>query len=359
MATKHHYVRPFLLIVFLTGTAYSATPMAPKYDELIQQGKSQLQAGSALQAAASGRAAIKMSAERWEGYALVGGALINLKRYDEAIDLLTKAIELAPEAKQAALRDLRRQSHIADSAATKPTEAGAVKATSQAEVVLWKTIESSGNPGDFQTYLDQYPHGAFVALAQRHLVEAKYPPEAVNTSAPPTKTGVLSRDLNKPMIAASKAMKDGNYDEAIVDLQAAQAVSVAKSDYDNFTITSWLAMVYLKKQMLDNAVPLLLQAAHSDYASSSQQRSWLKGAAMAYYNQKDFSRALDVANEAATHGGGDPIFLQMIAMTQEHLGKYNDAALTMQVAVNRQANPDEKMLGLLKDMKSKAEIAAN
>jgi hypothetical protein len=38
--------------------------------------------------------------------------------------------------------------------------------------VLWKTIENSANPADFQTYLNQYPNGAFAALAQRHLDEA-------------------------------------------------------------------------------------------------------------------------------------------------------------------------------------------
>jgi hypothetical protein len=43
---------------------------------------------------------------------------------------------------------------------------------SQAEIVLWKTIENSPNPADFQSYLDQYPHGAFAVLAQRHLDEA-------------------------------------------------------------------------------------------------------------------------------------------------------------------------------------------
>jgi hypothetical protein len=35
---------------------------------------------------ASGEAAIKMNADRWEGYALAGGALMNLKRYEEAAE---------------------------------------------------------------------------------------------------------------------------------------------------------------------------------------------------------------------------------------------------------------------------------
>lgn len=46
-------------------------------------------------------------------------------------------------------------------------------ARDKAEIVFWKSIESSSNPADFQTYLEQYPNGAFVALARRHLAEAQ------------------------------------------------------------------------------------------------------------------------------------------------------------------------------------------
>jgi tetratricopeptide (TPR) repeat protein len=330
------------------------------YRTLIDKGNTQLQAGNAQSATTIGEAAIHEDASRWEGYALAGGALMNLKRYEEATDMLSKAIEKAPESKQPALRELRRQSLVAESRSSATAATPVPAATiSQAEVVLWKSIESSHNSGDFQTYIDQYPHGAFVALAQRHLVEAKYPPDGISLSSVPTRTGVLSRDLAKPIIASQKAMQDKNYDEAIADLRAAQADPVPKSDYDNFTITSRLAFAYLNEHRQDDALPLLLQAARSDYASPVQQMQWLKGVMMICFAQKDFSRSLAIANEAAAHGAGDPAFLEVIAEAQLALGKYTDAVLTMQVAVNRQVNPDEKMLGLLKDMKSKAETAGN
>jgi formylglycine-generating enzyme required for sulfatase activity len=162
--------------LFLTstmGSARSAEPPASRYDALIQEGNSQLQASSAEQAAASGKAAIKMSTERWEGYALVGGALMNLKRYEAAADTLTEAIKRAPESKQPALRDLRRQCLLAESGSLAVTNTVApATTTSQAEIVLWKSIENSANLADFQSYLDQYPQGAFAVLAQRHLAEA-------------------------------------------------------------------------------------------------------------------------------------------------------------------------------------------
>jgi type II secretory pathway component HofQ len=167
----------FSLFLALTmGSVHSAEQSSSEYDALIQRGKSQLD-GSAEQAIAAGKAAVKMSPARWEGYALVGGAQMNLKRFEAAADTLTEAIKRAPEAIQPALRELRRQCLLAESGSAAPAGAAANTAapattTSQAEIVLWKSIENSRNPADFQTYLGQYPQGAFVALAQRHLAEA-------------------------------------------------------------------------------------------------------------------------------------------------------------------------------------------
>jgi hypothetical protein len=41
--------------------------------------------------------------------------------------------------------------------------------TTQAEIVLWKSIENSKNRVDFETYLGQYPKGAFAGLANAHI----------------------------------------------------------------------------------------------------------------------------------------------------------------------------------------------
>jgi Protein of unknown function (DUF1566) len=153
--------------------ASAGAQTATNYDALIQQGKSQLDS-NAERAATAGKAAIKMSAERWEGYALVGGALMNLKRYEAAADTLSEAIKRAPEAKQAGLRDLRRQCLLAESGSPAAANTAApATTTSQAEIVLWKSIENSSNPADFSTYLMQYPQGTFVALAQRHVAEIR------------------------------------------------------------------------------------------------------------------------------------------------------------------------------------------
>jgi tetratricopeptide (TPR) repeat protein len=163
-------------LLSLSLAAAHAQP-APAYDTLIQQGKTQLQAGNSAQALATGQQAIQLDTNRWEAYALAGGALMNLKRYEEAADNLSLAIQHAPEAKQDGLRALRKQCALAESGAVpapaQPAPPPQPATTTQAEIVLWKSIENSDNPADFQTYLSQYPLGAFNALAQRHLEESQ------------------------------------------------------------------------------------------------------------------------------------------------------------------------------------------
>ena len=45
--------------------------------------------------------------------------------------------------------------------------AARAKRVTQAEIVLWKSIESANSPADFQAYLSQYPDGAFTVLAKQ------------------------------------------------------------------------------------------------------------------------------------------------------------------------------------------------
>jgi tol-pal system protein YbgF len=203
----------FGVMVLVTWTPYSLAQSSPDYDGLVQKGKTELQAGSSDHALRSGQAAIKMSANRWEAYALVGGALMNLKRYEAATDTLSEAIKRAPESTQPALRDLRRQCLLAESgsAAVANTTAPATT-TSQAEVVLWKSIENSANPADFRSYLDRYPQGAFAVLAERHLAEG-------NTKA----------DYQ----AAFNLVKEGQYDRAIGAFQTFLAANPESSLADN------------------------------------------------------------------------------------------------------------------------------
>jgi TPR repeat protein len=162
----------FLCLIACFLSAPVAAQRDISYDSLIQQGNSQLQTGDNEQALASATSAIKVNSSRWEAHAIAGGALLNLKRYEEAVDEFSLAIERAPEAKQEGLRALRKQCLSGESRiSTTPNPTTSSGPTTQAEIVLWKTIERSTNTVDFQAYLQQYPNGAFVPLAKSRLSE--------------------------------------------------------------------------------------------------------------------------------------------------------------------------------------------
>jgi hypothetical protein len=97
------------LALLLCLTPVTKAQGTSNYDALVQQGNSQLQAGNNEQALASAKTAIKTNANRWEAYAIAGGALLNLKRYEEAVDQFSHAIDRAPQAKQEGLRALRKE----------------------------------------------------------------------------------------------------------------------------------------------------------------------------------------------------------------------------------------------------------
>lgn len=157
----------FLILLILTASipcclaGQSAHPQRANqsYDALVQQGNTNLQAGSNDQALALANSAIKMNADRWEGYALAGGALIDLKRYEEAADRLSDAIKRAPEAKQTGLRDLRKQCLLAEaglSSSQAQSSAPAVASntspaqSSLQEALSWITANTPSHPSFYQ-----------------------------------------------------------------------------------------------------------------------------------------------------------------------------------------------------------------
>jgi tetratricopeptide (TPR) repeat protein len=112
----------YLSLLLIAGTSHSGTQPEPSYDVLLQQGNEQLQAGRTDQALDSAESATKIRPDRWEGYALEGGALLKMKRYEAAADALSKAIDRAPDSNQHALRETRRQCLLAESGYPAPAK---------------------------------------------------------------------------------------------------------------------------------------------------------------------------------------------------------------------------------------------
>jgi hypothetical protein len=157
----------------------------------------------------------------------------------------------------------------------------------------------------------------------------------------------VSRSVAKQLKAAQEAVAAKHLDEAMAKVKEAQAAPGEKSAYDNYVINVILIQIYQQKNDSADLATTLATAAQSQYASPEQQKTWYKFNASYYYQQKDYNKALDAAETAVKHGATDADTQGLIARSEYLLGKYKEAATTMQEIVGKQEKPDEESLKLL------------
>jgi tetratricopeptide (TPR) repeat protein len=163
----------------------------------------------------------------------------------------------------------------------------------------------------------------------------------------------VSAKLAKPLKAAQDAITAKNYDEALSKIKEAQGMP-EKTPYDNFVINSFLLKVYAGKQDMANEVPIVETLAQSQYTTPDQKKVYLKSVAQYYYQQKDYNKAIETANEAVKAGANDTDIQGLIARADYLTGKYKDAAAIMNDLVGKQEKPDEDSLKLLWQFNDKA-----
>jgi tetratricopeptide (TPR) repeat protein len=157
----------------------------------------------------------------------------------------------------------------------------------------------------------------------------------------------VSKAVAKPLKAAQEALQAKKLDEALAHVREAQGASGEKNAYDSYVMNILLFQIYQQKQDMADAIPVLQSASQSQYATPDQQKVWLKNIALYYFQQKDYPKALEVADQAVKHGVNDLDTLGLIAKAEYLTGKYKDAAAQMQEIVGKQDKPDEESLKLL------------
>jgi hypothetical protein len=163
----------------------------------------------------------------------------------------------------------------------------------------------------------------------------------------------VSAKLAKPLKAAQDALTAKNYDEALSKIKEAQALP-EKSAYDTYVINNFLLKVYAGKNDMASEIPLVEQLAQSQYTTADQKKVYLKSVAQYYYQQKEYNKALDTANEAVKAGANDNDMMGLIARAEYLTGKYKDAAAAMNEIVAKQEKPDEETLKLQWQFNDKA-----
>ncbi len=179
MSCRRFFRNTSTALLLCVISASFASAQTADYDQLVAQAQADLKAGNAAQALTESQKAIDSAPSRWEAYVLAGGALQVEQQYDKAVDDFTQALKLAPAAKQAGIKNLLEKCIQAQTAAQAAPSSTAVSTqaaqpalegnVTQAEVVLWKTIQGSQDPTGFEAYLKQYPTGAYSTLARLDL----------------------------------------------------------------------------------------------------------------------------------------------------------------------------------------------
>jgi tetratricopeptide (TPR) repeat protein len=176
-----------------TPTTQSVQRNSP-YDDAVAKARALAAQKNFKDAVAAGEQAIQMDDNRWEGYVVSAEAYSGQQLYDDAIGMLQSALTRAPQEKKPLIRDAitetRRQLSAPQAAAAPPPAAATTVqapaaalpaanpgAPTQAEIVLWKSIESSKSAADYQGYLDAYPTGVYAPVANRRLQEFNRPAE--------------------------------------------------------------------------------------------------------------------------------------------------------------------------------------
>jgi Tfp pilus assembly protein PilF len=153
----------------------------------------------------------------------------------------------------------------------------------------------------------------------------------------------VSRAAAKPLKAAQDALKDKKFDEALTHLKEAQAIP-EKTAYDSFVINQDLLYIYVQKQDYSAAAPILESTAESQYATADQTKTWLKALFAIDYQQKDYAKTVEIGGQLTRRGITDSETLSTIADSQSKLGKYKDAAATVDQIIAHQEKPEEKLL---------------
>ena len=185
--------RVFFLVPLVLLLGSNATGQQ-SYDNYLAQAKSLIAQQKYPEAVAETQKAIALNGGRWEAYVVAAKGYSSQKLYDDAIGMLQTALIRAPEDKKPAIRDAIAECRKELNPANVPSQASSVNgetplssspetAPTQAEIVLWKSIENSSQIDDFKAYLTQYPNGAFVALAKSHIDRLRPQEEAASKTA--------------------------------------------------------------------------------------------------------------------------------------------------------------------------------
>jgi hypothetical protein len=232
------------------------------YDDAVARARALITGKKLAEAVTVSEQAIALDEKRWEAYVTAAAAYSAQQLYDDAIGMLQMALGRVPQEKKQQIRDAiseaRRQINTPRDVSQRPTvpfgPPAAPAPPTQAEIVLWKSIENSTQSGDYQAYLDAYPNGTYAAIARRRL-------EQVTVNAPQTSSFPVFH-MHETAAVPGKLTIDGVNVRFVEDdnthpfVRACSLVSISQEQPKSFTLS------FQKNSPPASPAPAKKQAAH-------------------------------------------------------------------------------------------------
>lgn len=171
----------WIVVACLAASSIPAFGQPPKpsagYDALVARARTLIAERRPQEAVTVSEQAIALNERRWEAYVTAASGYSAQHLYDDTIGMLQTALAHAPDEKKQAIREaisearrqLAAQSNPSPVVSPPSSAQAAPATTTQAEAVLWKSIENSTRAEDYQGYLSKYPDGTFAPVAKARL----------------------------------------------------------------------------------------------------------------------------------------------------------------------------------------------
>jgi Tfp pilus assembly protein PilF len=153
----------------------------------------------------------------------------------------------------------------------------------------------------------------------------------------------LSPDIAKPLVAAQTAMTAKNWDEALVQIQAAQAIE-PKTPYDAFMISELGWYVYLQKKDYVNSAAALELALNSGFVAEADKSQRLRALTQMSLQNKDYAKALQYGTTYLQANPNDTEIALALAQARYLSGDFAGAKAAAEQIIASNSKPPEAVL---------------
>ena len=171
-------------------------------------------------------------------------------------------------------------------------------------------------------------------------VTAAYAKEKEKAEAPKEK---LSPEVNKPLAAAQTAMNAKNWDEALVQLKAAQAVE-PKTPYDAFMVDEMGWYIQLQKKDYVESAAALERIIESTYVAPADKPQRLRALTQMQLQNKQYDKALKYGAEYLKTKPDDTEIALALAQARYLAGDFQGAKTSSEQLIASTAKPPEAAL---------------